>query len=84
MSKLLLQKTTGSIYPWSKDLAKRNDMVEYKPEPKAPKAARNEIQEMAKAVLTKKPGRKPNAEEGTAESEQAQAAEGTQEQEGSA
>ena len=85
MQKLLLQNTTGAVYPWSESLAKRKDMVDYEPEPKAKKekAAPTDTQVMAKAVLTKKPGRKPNAEE-AGESEQTQAAEGTQEQEGSA
>ena len=64
--KLLKQKTSGSIYAWTKELAKRNDMVEYVPEPEAPaKPAESvdatpddEIKAMARAVLTKKPGRK--------------------------
>jgi len=86
MQKLLRQKTTGSVYPWSKDLAKRNDMVEYVPEPKAAKekAEPTEIQTMARAVLTKKPGRKPNAEEGTGEVQGAEAPLGDSEKEGSA
>lgn len=54
MQKLLLQKSTGAVYPWNKELAKRNDMIDYKPEPKTDKVALTEVQTMAKAVLTKK------------------------------
>lgn len=78
MQKLLLQKSTGAVYPWNKELAKRNDMIDYKPEPKTEKVVPNEVQTMARAVLTKKPGRKLNAEEGAGESEQIQAEEGSQ------
>lgn len=37
MTKFLKQKTTGAVYAWTKDLAKRNDMVDYEPAPKATK-----------------------------------------------
>lgn len=64
--KLLKQKTSGSIYAWTKELAKRNDMIEYEPEPEAPAKAEetgsktpdDDIKAMARAVLTKKAGRK--------------------------
>lgn len=78
MTKFLKQKTTGAVYAWTKDLAKRNDMVDYDPPPKTkpaevPKAAEpveavaadDEIKAMAKAVLTKKG--KTNGEAGVGE-----------------
>lgn len=79
MTKFLKQKTTGAVYAWTKDMAKRNDMVEFEPAPKATKsveapkavepvetvAAEDEIKAMAKAVLTKKG--KTNGEAGVGE-----------------
>lgn len=63
MQKLLKQKTTGAVYPWTETLAARNDMVDYEApakvkapvQPVAEKVEpQDEIKAMAKAVLTKK------------------------------
>lgn len=70
MTKQLLQKTTGALYAWTEDLAKRNDMVDYVPQAAAPAepqpeppvevasaeepSTEDEIKAMARAVLTKK------------------------------
>lgn len=62
MQKLLKHKPTGRVFAWTKDLAKRNDMVDYEvpakvkaSEPVAEAAEPNdEIKAMARAVLTKK------------------------------
>jgi hypothetical protein len=63
MQKLLKHKPTGRVFPWTDNLAKRNDMVDYEPpaKVKAPAqpvaetvAAQDDIKAMAKAVLTKK------------------------------
>lgn len=63
MQKLLKQKTTGAVYPWTETLAARNDMVDYEvpakvKAPVEPVAEtvepQDDIKAMAKAVLTKK------------------------------
>jgi hypothetical protein len=68
MQKLLLQNTTGAVYPWSESLAKRKDMVDYEPTAKAGKTAEkvetnvvqdDDIKTMAREVLTKG-GKKSN------------------------
>lgn len=67
--RLLKQKTSGEIYVWTEQLAKRKDMEEYvrdivveevvvPPEPVQEEKADEDIKQMARAVLTKKPGRK--------------------------
>jgi len=63
MQKLLKQKSTGSVYPWTEALANRNDMVDYEPPAKVKTSVQpiaetvepqDDIKAMAKAVLTKK------------------------------
>jgi hypothetical protein len=63
MQKLLKHKPTGRVFPWTENLAGRNDMVDFEPPPKekAPVAAvaetvdpQDDIKAIAKAVLTKK------------------------------
>lgn len=66
--KLLKQKTSGEIYVWSEDLAKRDDMEEFvrnvtptivvPPEPIVEPKAAEEIVE-----VVKKPGKKSNGKE---------------------
>lgn len=61
--KLLKQKTSGEIYVWTEILAQRDDMEDYivvPPEPVQTEKADEDIKTLAKAVLVKKPGRKPN------------------------
>lgn len=81
MQKLLKQKTTGSIYPWTETLAQRNDMVDYEPPqkvkaPVAPVAEtvapQEDIKAIAKAVLTKKGKANAEASVGEAQSQEAQ------------
>lgn len=65
--KLLQHRPTGRIFAWNEDLAKRADMIDYVPQPTAPieaapavatsPDAEDEIKAMARAVLTKKPGK---------------------------
>lgn len=63
--KLLLQKSSGCVYPWSADLAAMPDMVDYDPKPKAApvveapapvevEPVQEDIKAVAKAVLTKR------------------------------
>lgn len=63
MQKLLLQKSSGCVYPWSPDLAAMPDMVPYERKPKAepipePVAEvdpeQEDIKAVARAVLTKR------------------------------
>lgn len=66
MQKLIKHKPTGRVFAWTKELAKRNDMVDYEvpakkvAEPVAPEVveqpveAQDDIKAMAKAVLTKR------------------------------
>lgn len=69
MQKLLLQNTTGAVYPWSESLAKRKDMVDYEPTKKEVKTSENvedvsnknkEKEVVEKEVLTTKGGKKSN------------------------
>jgi hypothetical protein len=69
MQKLLLQNTTGAVYPWSESLAKRKDMVDYEPTKKEVKTSENvedvsnknkEKEVVEKEVLTTKSGKKSN------------------------
>lgn len=67
--KLLLQKSSGCVYPWSADLAAMPDMVDYEPKPKAApvvepvveapapveaEPVQDDIKAVARAVLTKR------------------------------
>lgn len=65
MQKLLLQTSSGCVYPWTEDLAAMPDMVPYERKPKAepvvetpaPVAAepvQDDIKAVARAVLTKR------------------------------
>jgi hypothetical protein len=64
MQKLLLQTSSGCVYPWSADLAAMPDMVDYEPkrkaepipEPVAPvvEPEQEDIKQMAQAVLKRR------------------------------
>jgi hypothetical protein len=81
MQKLLKQKTTGAVYPWTETLAGRNDMVDYEvpakvKAPVQPVAEtvepQDDIKAMAKAVLTKKGKANGEASVGETQSQEAQ------------
>ena len=83
MQKLLKHKPTGRVFPWTENLASRNDMVDYDPPPKvkapvAPVAEtvapQEDIKAIAKAVLTKKGKANAEASVGEAQSQEAQQA----------
>lgn len=64
--KMLKQKTSGELYVWTEILAQRDDMEDYIAVPSEPvqtEKVDEDIKTLAKAVLVKKPGRKPNVKE---------------------
>jgi hypothetical protein len=64
MQKLLLQTSSGCVYPWSASLAEMPGMVDYNPRPKAEpipepvapavEPEQEDIKQMAQAVLKRR------------------------------
>jgi hypothetical protein len=80
MQKLLKHKPTGRVFPWTDNLSKRNDMVDYEPPAKVKTPAQpavetvepqDDIKAMAKAVLTKKGKANGEASVGETQSQEA-------------
>ena len=84
MQKLIKHKPTGRVFAWTKELAKRNDMVDYEvpakkaAEPVAPEVveqpveAQDDIKVLARGLLTKKGKANGEASVGEAKSQEAQ------------